>query len=94
MSQNLNNSSVIEDIDLPLYEYGLIHKQNTNNYLITNKQKKLKAIKSYASTAIMLLIIIRLLIQLRFYKNPNYPIFNYDFFCYFGGLTQFAYAMG
>jgi hypothetical protein len=94
MSQNLNNSSVIEDIDLPLYEYGLIHKQNTNNYLITNKQKKFQATKSYASTAFMLLIIIRLLIQLRFYKNPNYPIFNFDFLFYFGGLTQFAYAIG
>jgi hypothetical protein len=94
MSQNLNNSSVIEDIDLPLYKYGLIHKQNINNYLVTNKQKKFQAIKSYASTAIMLLVIIRLLLQLRLYKNPNYPLFYYDVLNYSGGLTQFVSAMG
>jgi hypothetical protein len=94
MSQNLNISSVIEDIDLPLYKYGLIHKQNINNYLVTNKQKKFKAFKSYTSTAIMFLISIRLLLQLRFYKNPNYPLFYYDVPNYFGGLTQFAYAIG
>jgi hypothetical protein len=93
MSEDLNNSSIIEDIDLPLYKYGLIHKQNINNYLVTNKQKKFQTIKSYASTAILLLIIIRILLQLRFYKNPNYQLFSYDLFNYFGGLTQFAYAM-
>ncbi len=75
MSENLNNSSVIEDIDLPLYKYGLIHKQNINNYLVTNKQKNFQAIKSYASTAFLLLVIIRILLQLRFYKNPSYPLF-------------------
>jgi hypothetical protein len=93
MSEDLNNSSVIEDIDLPLYKYGLIHKQNINNYLVTNKQKKFQTIKSYASTAFLLLVIIRILLQLRFYKNPNYPLFFYDVFNHSGGLTQFVYAM-
>jgi hypothetical protein len=92
MSENSNNSSVIEDIDLPLYKYGLIHKQNINNYLVTNKQKKFQAIKSYSSTGILLLVIIRILLHFRFYKNPNYPLFFYDVFNYLGGLTQFAYA--
>jgi hypothetical protein len=89
----INNSSVIENIDLPLYKYGLIHKQNINNYLVTEKQKKFQKFKSYASTAILLLVIIRVLLQLRFYKNPNYPLFYYDLFNNFGGLTQFVYAM-
>ncbi len=40
----------------------------------------------------MLLIIIRILLQLRFYNNPNYPLFSYDLFNYLGGLTQFVYA--
>jgi hypothetical protein len=93
MSEDLNNSSVIEDIDLPLYKYGLIHKQNINNYLITNKQKKFQAFKSYASTAIQLLVIILLSLQLRFYNNPNYSLFSYDLLNYFGGLTQFIYAI-
>jgi hypothetical protein len=94
MSENLNNTSVIEDIDLPLYKYGLIHKQNINNYLVTNKQKKFQTIKSYASTAFLLLVIIRMLLQLRFYKNSNYPLFSYDVLNYVGGLTQFVIAMG
>jgi hypothetical protein len=94
MSQNLNNFPVIEDIDFPLYKYGLIHKQNINNYLVTNKQKKFQATKSYASTAIMLLVIVRLLLQLRFYKNPNNPLFYYDVLNYLGGLTQFTSAIG
>jgi hypothetical protein len=93
MSEDLNNSSVIEDIDLPLYKYGLIYKQNINNYLVTNTQKKFQAFKSYASTGFLLLIIIRLLLQLRFYNNPNYPLFSYDLLNYFGGLTQFVYAI-
>src|SRR5579871_1908371 len=92
MSEDLNKSSVIEDIDLPLYKYGLIHKQNINNYLITNKQKKIQMIKSYASTTTLLLIIILVLLQLGFYKNPNFPLFSYDLFNNFGGLTQFVYA--
>jgi hypothetical protein len=29
---------------------------------------------------------------LRFYKNPNYPLFSYDVFNYLGGLTQFFHA--
>jgi hypothetical protein len=93
MPQNLNNCSFIKDIDLPLFKYGLIRKQNINNYLITNRQKKFEAFKSYASTAILLLIIIRLLLQLRFYKDPNYPLFFYDVLNHFGGLTQFVYVI-
>jgi hypothetical protein len=94
MSEDLNNCTVIEDIDLPLYKYGLIHKQNINNYLVMNKQKRFQSFKSYALTAFMFLISIRLLLQLRFYKNPNYPLFYYDVPNYFGGLTQFVYAAG
>jgi hypothetical protein len=60
---------------------------------VTNKQKKFQAFKSYASTAFLLLIIILLLLKLRFYKNPNYPLFSYAVFYYLGGLTQFVYAM-
>jgi len=93
MSEYLNNSSVIQDIDLPLYKYGLIHKQNINNYLVTNKQEKFQAFKSYALTAYLILIIIILLLQLIFYKNPNYPLFSYDLLIYFGGVTQFLYAI-
>jgi hypothetical protein len=93
MTENLNNSCVIENIDLPLYKYGLIHKQNINNYLVTDKQKKFQKFKSYALTAIFFFIIIRLLIHFKFYKNPNYPLFYYDLFNYFGGLTQFIYAI-
>jgi len=57
MTENLNNSSVIEDIDLRLYKYGLIHKQNINNFLVTDKQKKFQKFKSYAITVILFAII-------------------------------------
>jgi hypothetical protein len=88
-----NNSCVIENIDLPLYKYGLIHKQNINNYLVTEKQKKFQKFKSYALTAIFFVIIIRLLLHFKFYKNPNYPLFYFDPLNYFSGLTQFTYAI-
>jgi hypothetical protein len=55
MLENFNSFSVIEDIDLPLYKYGLIHKQNIYDYLVTKKQKKFQQFKSYASTAFLLL---------------------------------------
>jgi hypothetical protein len=93
MEENLNNTSVVEDIDLPLYKYGLIHKQNINNYLVMDKHKKFQKFKSYALTAIFFVIIIRILLHFRFYKNPNYPLFYYDPLNYFGGLTQFIYAI-
>jgi hypothetical protein len=93
MTENLNKTSVIEDIDLPLYKFGLIHKQNINNYLVTNKRKKIQKFKPYASTFILFLIIIRLLLSLRIYKNPNYPLFYYDLFYYFGGLPQYLFAI-
>jgi hypothetical protein len=93
MTENLNKTSVIEDIDLPLYKFGLIHKQNINNYLVTNKRKKIQKFKPYASTFILFLIIIRLLFSLRIYKNPNYPLFYYDLFYYFGGLPQYLFAI-
>jgi hypothetical protein len=80
MSDNLNDSSVIENIDLPLYKYG--HKQNIDNYLVTDKEKKFQKFKYYASTAFLLLVIIRLLLELRFYKNLNYPLFYYDLLYY------------
>jgi hypothetical protein len=86
MEENLNDTSVIEDIDLPLYKFGLIHKQNINNYLVTNKQKKFQKFKPYASTVILFLIIIRLLLNLRLNKNPNYPLFYYDLLNNLGGL--------
>ena len=93
MTDNLNNSCVIENIDLPLYKYGLIHKQNINNFLVTDKQKKFQKFKSYALTAIFFVIIIRLLLHFKFYKNPNYPLFYFDPLNYFSGLTQFIYAI-
>jgi hypothetical protein len=93
MEENLNNTSVVEDIDLPLYKYGLIHKQNINNYLVMDKHKKFQKFKSYALTAIFFVIIIRILLNFRFYKNPNYPLFYYDPINYFGGLTQFIHAI-
>jgi hypothetical protein len=61
MTDNLNNCCVIENIDLPLYKYGLIHKQNINNYLVTDKHKKFQKFKSYALTAIFFVIVIRIL---------------------------------
>jgi hypothetical protein len=93
MSENLNNSSIIEDIDLPLYKYGLIYKQNIDNYLATNKQKILQQFKSYALTAILLIVSILLFIHLKFYKNPKDTIFYYDLFNYLGGLTEYTYAI-
>jgi hypothetical protein len=92
MSENLNNSSVIENIDLSLYKFGLIHKQNINNYLVTDKQKKFQKFKSYTLTAILFVNVIWMLFHFKFYKNPNYPLFYYDLFKYLGGLPQYTYA--
>jgi hypothetical protein len=93
MTDNLNNCCVIENIDLPLYKYGLIHKQNINNFLVTDKHKKFQKFKSYALTAIFFGVIIRILLHFIFHKNPNYPLFYYDPLNYSGGLTQFIYAI-
>jgi hypothetical protein len=92
MTDNSNNTCVIENIDSPLYKCGLIHKQNINNYLVTDKQKKFQKFKSYALTAIFFVFIIKMLLHFKFYKNPNYPLFYFDPLNYFGGLTQFVFA--
>ncbi len=36
------NYLIIEDIDKPLYKYGMIYKQDINNYFSENEKLKLK----------------------------------------------------
>jgi len=85
--------SFVEDIDLPLYRYGLIHKQDINNYYESEKNRKLQKFKSYTLSIWMFVCIIRWLFLLKYFQNPNYEIFFNDIIQNFGGIPEFNYMI-
>jgi hypothetical protein len=89
-----NDSLSIEDIDLPLYKYGLIHRQDINNYLIDYKYKKKQFFKCNALIVWSLIAIFRWLTYTKLFRDEKYSLIFNDFMKYAGGITQFYYMMG
>jgi hypothetical protein len=92
MDENLDKNNIIEDIDLPLYKYGLIHKQDVNNYFDSEKKKKVQKFKSISMICLALMNVIRFILCAKFFNN-EFPLFYYDLIKYYGGLNQYFYAI-
>ena len=85
--------SVIEDIDLPLYKYGLIHRHNINNYL---KNKNFRRIQQFKFNIIIILIFmcgIRSIIYANEYKNTNNSLIFNDIMRFMGGIIEYNYMI-
>jgi len=89
-----NGSLSIEDIDLPLYKYGLIHRQDINNYFINYKYKKKQYFKCNALIVWSLIAAFRWLAYTKLFRDEKYSLIYNDFLKYAGGIPQFNYMMG
>jgi len=93
MSYSDQNLLVIRNIDLPLYEYGLIHRQYINSSFDSKKQRRIQKIKSYALNIWFLFNIIRWFSYAKAFKKGRFLLLEFDFIRYIGGLLEFHYAI-
>jgi hypothetical protein len=93
LAENLNDPTIIENMDSPLYKYGLIHRQDINNYFTTKKKEIFQKFKSIALTLFLLFNIIRYFVYVKTFRNKNYPFAYYDVLHYLGGVTEFFFGM-
>ena len=82
LNKPLNSDLRINDIDLPLYRYGLIHQIDINNYFNDNEKLKLQKIKYCLIIIWMVLYIIREILCLYYIKKmevfPNICLTSLD----------------
>jgi len=94
MPENIDLSDfIIEDIDLPLYKYGLIHREDINSYLNCNKGLKWPLFVCYTYIIWLIFGIFRHTIYLKEFKNEEIQLFSNDFLKYVGGITEFYYII-
>ncbi len=94
MFVQINNFvSTIPDIDLPLYKYGLIHRQNIGDRITTKKKKILQILKFYSLIIWQFFNIFRYSLFTIYYNSEKYPIFYYSLIKFLGGLTEFYYIL-
>jgi hypothetical protein len=91
MSRIISENMIIEGIDLLLSKFGLIYKQNINNYFDSNEKKRIQKFKSYVSSILMFGFTIRWFILLLTFNNKSYSLFYNDFIRSLGGITEFHY---
>jgi hypothetical protein len=77
---------IINDIDLPLFKYGLIHR---NNFIINCKGKRIQSYKSYLFIVAYIFNIIRYIFYIITSVYGKVPDSYLDIFEYIGGITQF-----
>jgi hypothetical protein len=64
------NYLIIEDIDKPFYKYGMIYKQDINNYFSENEKLKLKQkLKCLSITVFIVLNTLKSAISMKLLKK-------------------------
>jgi hypothetical protein len=91
LSENREKNSTIADIDLPLYKYGFIHRQNIGDMITTKKKKILQILKFYSLIIWQFFNIFRYSLFTIYYNSEKHPIFYYSVIKFLGGLTEFYY---
>jgi len=92
MSENTERNPYIEDIDFPLYKYGLIDRQNINKYFVSEKKNSNQRFKSNALIIFLILNLIKISLNSIAFNNEYYPIFYFDLIKLVG-LAQYFYAI-
>jgi len=87
--ENNDFSPVINDIDLPLYKYGLMFRYDINNYFDTDIKKRKQNFKFYAVIIWILVNFLRISICLINVENGRVAKYYFDIIQYIGGLTEF-----
>jgi len=88
-----NEKSVIKDIDLPLYKYGLLFRYDINNYFDSDINRRKQKFKYYAINIWLLINILRACVSLTNVENGTVPKYYFDFLPYFGGIPEFLYSI-
>jgi len=90
--QHFRKNLVINDIDKPLYKYGMIYKYDINNYYLDNPNlmKKQRMI-SLAIISFMIFNSIKFFIFISLLDNERVPDYCFDFIQEVGGLIIYFY---
>jgi hypothetical protein len=89
------NSLIIEDIDKPLYKYGMIYKLDINNYFSENEKLKLKQkLKCLSINVFIVLIVLRSAISMKLLKNGRIPDYCFDMAQHIAGIVIYVLMIG
>jgi len=88
-----NEKSVIEDIDLPLYKYGLLFRYDINNYFDSDINRLKQKFKCYAINIWLLINILRVCVCLVNLENGSIPKYYYDLVQYIEGIPEFLFEV-
>jgi hypothetical protein len=92
-NQFIRDENAINDIDFPLYKYGIVFRYHINNYFDTEIIRKKQKFKSYCISLWVFLNLLTFLLCLMFIKNGKIPNYFFDITPHFGGITQYFYLM-
>ena len=85
------NYLIIEDIDKPLYKYGMIYKQDINNYFSENEKLKLKQKLKCLSIAVFIVLnALKSAISIKLLKNGRIPDYCFDIIQHIGGIVTYV----
>jgi hypothetical protein len=86
---------IIEDIDKPLYKYGMIYKQDLNNYFTENIYLKLKhKLKCMAITGFLTLSALKFAVSLKLLENGKIHDYCFDIVQHVGGIVIYFLTLG
>jgi len=89
----IEDKSAINDIDFPLYKYGIMFRYDINNYFDTEIKKTKQKFKSKCMSLWLFLNLFHYFLCLMFIKNGKTPNYFFDIIPHIGGITQFFYLM-
>jgi hypothetical protein len=85
------NSLIIENIDKPLYKYGMIYKQDINNYFSENgKLKPKQKLKCFSITVFIVSGVLKTAISMKLLKNGRIPDYCFDIVQHIGGIVIYV----
>jgi hypothetical protein len=85
------NHLIIEDIDKPLYKYGMTYKQDINNYFSENEMLKLKQkLKCLSITVFIVLNALKSAISMKLLNNGRIPDYCFDIVQHIGGIVIYV----
>jgi len=90
INQKVQNSS-IDDIDLPLFQYGFIYKPEIIERIGCVNQRKFQKFKSYSLMIWLSFNIVRYLTSFLISKGRIVPKCYFDFIQSVGGISEFYY---
>lgn len=80
---------ILDDIDLPLFKYGFIHRQNFIDYCNGKRSERVRSYKSILLIVLYIFNIVRYILYILNSVDGKVPISYLDIVQYIGGILQF-----